>query len=428
LTASARLLLACAALLALVACADSSSEPIESTRAAAPTSSAAAAARPADPAHGAKLVERFECHRCHEGTGLAAAPPRKQCVGCHQDIAAGRFEAPPDALADWRKNIVHLLAVPSLAQLGAVMREDWLAGYLVAPHDLRPGLEASMPRLAMSPAQARDIAAHLVRGKLVRGKRAAAQPSAAEPSAAPGPEGDARRGRALFEQKGCAGCHDFTGAAIPARKRASALATRLAPDLRWVRDRIEPQMLARWIRDPRSLRPNALMPSTPMSEAEARDIAAFVLHAPLEAIAPAERPKRLPVLKRPVSFEEVSAKVFRKVCWHCHSEPDLARGDGGPGMSGGFGFAGRQLDLSSYEAIAGGYLDDSGELRSLFLPGADGVPPLLAVLLARQKEAHAERLGRQLDNTLRGMPLGLPPMSPEQIQLVESWIAQGRPR
>jgi hypothetical protein len=26
-----------------------------------------------------------------------------------------------------------------------------------------------------------------------------------------------------------------------------------------------------------------------------------------------------------------------------------------------------------------------------------------------------------------GMPLGLPALSPEEIQLVDSWIAQGRP-
>jgi hypothetical protein len=29
---------------------------------------------------------------------------------------------------------------------------------------------------------------------------------------------------------------------------------------------------------------------------------------------------------------------------------------------------------------------------------------------------------------IRGMPLGLPPMSMEDIQLVASWVAQGRPR
>jgi hypothetical protein len=29
---------------------------------------------------------------------------------------------------------------------------------------------------------------------------------------------------------------------------------------------------------------------------------------------------------------------------------------------------------------------------------------------------------------VRGMPLGLPPLSSEDIQLVETWIAQGHPR
>jgi hypothetical protein len=48
---------------------------------------------------------------------------------------------------------------------------------------------------------------------------------------------------------------------------------------------------------------------------------------------------------------------------------------------------------------------------------------LVAVLLARHKE-----LAGQVTPGLRGMPLGLPALSAEQIQLVESWIAQGRPQ
>jgi hypothetical protein len=28
---------------------------------------------------------------------------------------------------------------------------------------------------------------------------------------------------------------------------------------------------------------------------------------------------------------------------------------------------------------------------------------------------------------MRGMPLGYPSLTPEEIQLVESWVAQGRP-
>ena len=40
---------------------------------------------------------------------------------------------------------------------------------------------------------------------------------------------------------------------------------------------------------------------------------------------------------------------------------------------------------------------------------------------------HAEEAGRP-DPAVRGMPLGLPPIPLEDIQLVESWIAQGRPQ
>src|SRR5688572_8081552 len=44
---------------------------------------------------GRSLVERFECNRCHDGTGLAAMPLEKHCVNCHQDIMSGKFKAAP---------------------------------------------------------------------------------------------------------------------------------------------------------------------------------------------------------------------------------------------------------------------------------------------------------------------------------------------
>ena len=55
--------------------------------------------------------------------------------------------------------------------------------------------------------------------------------------------------------------------------------------------------------------------------------------------------------------DEVEARVFRRVCWHCHSDPDFARGDGGPGNHGGFGFDARGIDLSSYEGVLSGARD-----------------------------------------------------------------------
>ena len=179
--------------------------------------------------------------------------------------------------------------------------------------------------------------------------------------------------------------------------------------------------LIAWLADPSALKPDTLMPNLALIEDERADLAAFILEAPL---VPPSLPEfvRLPVLERPVSFAEVDSRVFSVTCRHCHSNGEVAFGDGGPGYDGGFGFGPRRIDLSSHRGVASGMLDRKGERRSLFSPAKDGVPLLLAALLVRHREERGE-----LDRDLRGMPLGLPALSAEQIQLVESWIAQGRP-
>jgi len=165
------------------------------------------------------------------------------------------------------------------------------------------------------------------------------------------------------------------------------------------------------------------MPQLPLSAGQADDLASYILTVSLEPQTPPVLPARLPKLSRRVSFDEVNERVFRRTCWHCHSTPEYAMGDGGPGNTGGFGFKGRGLNVATYSDLASGSLDDRGQRRSVFLPVADGTPRLLAVLIARQHELRGEELPG-----LRGMPLGLPALTPEQIQLVESWIAQGRPQ
>ncbi|AUX47730.1 cytochrome oxidase [Sorangium cellulosum] len=385
---------------------------------AAGTEAPAGAEAPAgDPEHGRRLVEQFQCNRCHDGAGLSAAPREAHCVQCHQDIAAGRFQAPAAAIHRWNENLIQLPHAPSLAAIGDRLRPGWIRGFLLEPRDLRPRLHATMPRLALAPEQAGDIAAYLTQGRRERPRASLEGASAAQ-------------GRALFEAKGCGTCHAFTGvdgltAALPvkAREKETRAAIALAPDLRHTRDRIEPADLVVWLLDPAAVKPGTPMPQVPMSPAEARDLAAFLSTAPLAPRAPEGAPARLPVLTRRVTYEEVDRRVFRVTCRHCHSEPDYTLGDGGPGNTGGFGFKPRGLNLATYEGIAAGYLDDQGERRSVFSAGPDGRPRLLAALLARQ----AEEAGRA-DPAVRGMPLGLTALGPEEIQLVESWIAQGRPQ
>ncbi len=165
------------------------------------------------------------------------------------------------------------------------------------------------------------------------------------------------------------------------------------------------------------------MPQMPLSYGEARDLAAFIMDSPLEPLRQAPLPARLPKLLRPVGYDEVSKQVLRKLCWHCHGDPEYTLDEKGePGTAGGFGFKPRQLDLAEYEGIHGGYLDDEGERRSVFSLLEDGTSVLVASLLARQLEERGQT------GPVRGMPLALPALSAEDIQLVESWVAQGHPR
>lgn len=374
---------------------------------------------PSEPAHppvdGAALVERFECVRCHDGTGQADVDVRKHCVKCHFAIGEGTFEAPKDALAEWKPRVMHLRFSPSLSGIGRLVKPEWAATFLGRPHDLRPHLHPMMPRLALDAIDAAAITEHLAKKNR--------EPQIVQVDA---PLGSVERGRTLFEQKTCSTCHVFTGAGTNLPKQLAESKTphdrALAPDLRFSRDRLLTENVVEYILDPASVKPNAAMPKVALSVQEAADLAAFVLGAPLDAAPMSTPPARLPILERSVGYDEVEKKVLHKICWHCHSQPDYARGDGGPGNTGGFGFAPRKLDLSSYESIASGYLDKSGERRSLFAKGPNGRPILVEALYARQREM----LGQIGD--VRGMPLGLPPLSPEDIQLVETWVAQGHPR
>jgi len=367
------------------------------------------------------LLARHECRRCHEGTSEPAPPLAKACVGCHRRITGGTFEARRDLIVRWNRNLVSLRQAPSLAGVGARLRRDWVRAFLLAPSDARPALAATMPRLALTPNEADALARALVpnddRGDV-------------------SPAGDVARGARLYARLRCGTCHAFTGADVDAvarpgivargaGERAPPDAIALAPDLALARARLRPGRVAAFIREPQLANADTLMPATPMSAAEAEDLATFVLRAPLRPAPPppsAPLPV-LPLLARPVRFAEVQSRVFDRVCRHCHAAPDFALGDGGPGNTGGFGFPPRGLDLSSYEGIASGAFDDKGRRRSVFAANADGTPTMVARLRARRDE----EIGRA-DPALRGMPLGLPALSPEDLQLVESWIAQGRPR
>ena len=371
-----------------------------------------------DVQRGKSLVVKFECNRCHALTDVEAPVLEKDCVRCHQQIHDGTYKASATTLVKWQKNIVHFRDTPSLAGIGGRLRRGFIEQFLLDPRDMRPHTDTSMPRLDLSPDEARDIATYLTAGSVP-----------AKPVSLDG--ASVERGGGLFEQKGCRLCHEYTGApraTLPAgvqplegtgERRGHAL----APDLRYARDRMNVGEIIRWLEDPKAVNPDTAMPKTPLLPEEIRDLAAFLVKQDLAAKVNKPIPARLPVLTRKVSYEEVSKRVFRNTCWHCHAEPDYAIGDGGPGNTGGLGFKPRALNLAEYEGIQAGYVDDKGDRRSVFTPMPDGTPRLVYALLARYREEAGQR-----DPAMRGMPMGLPSVTLEDIQLVETWIAQGRPQ
>jgi cytochrome c553 len=77
------------------------------------------------------------------------------------------------------------------------------------------------------------------------------------------------RGKALFTEKGCYGCHTI-----------GATGTPIAPDLSRVGRKYRESDLGRWLIDPLAPRPMRHMPKLELSETEARALAAYLASLP----------------------------------------------------------------------------------------------------------------------------------------------------
>lgn len=89
-------------------------------------------------------------------------------------------------------------------------------------------------------------------------------------------DASAERGKAAIAQAGCAACHTISGIAWPRGEAAPPLDGLSRRALIAGRLPNDPGTLARFIRNAPDLLPGTAMPAMPVSEAEARDIAAYL--------------------------------------------------------------------------------------------------------------------------------------------------------
>lgn len=88
--------------------------------------------------------------------------------------------------------------------------------------------------------------------------------------------GDARRGPKLIVHFGCAGCHTVPGVAGARGTVGPPLTQFAARGYIAGMLRNTPPNLVRWIRDPQGVVPGNAMPNMGVSDAQARDIAAYL--------------------------------------------------------------------------------------------------------------------------------------------------------
>lgn len=89
--------------------------------------------------------------------------------------------------------------------------------------------------------------------------------------------GDAQRGRAALAELECGACHVIPGVRGPRSHVGPPLAGFARSVYIAGRFPNTPDRLARWVRDAPALAPETAMPAVAMSEAQARDIAAYLL-------------------------------------------------------------------------------------------------------------------------------------------------------
>ncbi|HYF08169.1 MAG TPA: c-type cytochrome [Acetobacteraceae bacterium] len=89
-------------------------------------------------------------------------------------------------------------------------------------------------------------------------------------------EGDPRRGRVVIADKGCGGCHVIPGV-------IGAVSWAGPPLMEWARRGYlagqwpnAPEHLVAWLQDPQAMAPGSAMPNLGLTEAEARDAAAYL--------------------------------------------------------------------------------------------------------------------------------------------------------
>ena len=196
------------------------------------------------------------------------------CTHCH--------EAKPVA-----QSLIDARGAPRLSAVGSRLEGSYLRRFIDDPQGTKPG--TTMPRqLRHLVERERDDAvtalSNFLRssGRSVSAKRVV--------------KGVRERGQFLYHRVGCVACHDTDEAYRPEGWTSDFASLKLVDSsipLGDLGQKYQPGQLAQFLLDPLRSRPSARMPRTPLTETEAADLEAYLIHGGSGPARPAEsaRPK-----------------------------------------------------------------------------------------------------------------------------------------
>jgi cytochrome c2 len=196
---------------------------------------------------GLRLIRDYNCRGCHQ-LGTSGGGVRKV-------IEAQLEESGGDVLQAQALSAPMLYNAVSRIGEGSRVHTDWLHGFLSDPSDkVRPWLDLRMPTFQFSEEQINTVTHAFASLDKV--------PFPYAPRPASDPETIAH-GRDLFNRWQCVKCHVVAGRLPPGQEPAN-----MAPDLAKVNERLRPDWLTLWLKDPARIQPGTRMPSNFPEKAE----------------------------------------------------------------------------------------------------------------------------------------------------------------
>jgi mono/diheme cytochrome c family protein len=163
---------------------------------------------------------------------------RRNCVGCH--IIEGNG-------GDFLKLVAEpTLGPPMLTPEGARVQHDWLYAFLKGPISIRPWISVRMPTFGLDDQNLNSVISYFgaVSNKMGAFRTAEVRTVASDDA-----------GKQLFELLKCQQCHVL--GAIPKDQPTS----NLAPDLRMAIERLQPDWILEWLKNPATILPGTRMPA-----------------------------------------------------------------------------------------------------------------------------------------------------------------------